>query len=244
VSETVRRVGPRCYVWVPIALFDKKFSESSVLADMGRLFPAFGTNCIISSTIDMQWFAGEMISNPSTPFFLEPRSKSFVDFQRSLSGDPEAYAAFIWDKADFFDETSYIHIFPEAGIYLNHAKWPLSADILCTRCSVTQGTYTSYSDILFFYKEKLAGETNTYIHARSRVTGKATYDTLREVIDEVVAAAERIREHLGTGPARDAGDSFEAGYIWFHVGDARYRLQEVTGTEYMLDSMAYSMHAD
>ncbi|KAH9926486.1 uncharacterized protein B0H18DRAFT_1006379 [Fomitopsis serialis] len=188
-----------------------------LLVDMGRLFPAFGINCIISST--MRWFAGEMISNPSTPSFLEPRSKSFVDLQRSLSGDPEAYAAFIWDKADFSDETSYIHIFPEACIYVNHVK-----------SEYGQSTYTSSSDIL-------SGD-DTYLRARSRVTGQATYDTLREVIDEVVAAVERIREHLGTGPARDAWDSFEAGYIWFHIGDPRYRLQEVIGTDYMMDSMA------
>lgn len=89
--------------------------------------------------------------------------------------------------------------------------------------------YTSCSDILSFYKEDLAGDTSSYIHARARVTGKSLHDTLSEVAREVVAALERVKKHLGEGPARDAWDSFERGYVSFHLHNPRYRLREVVG---------------
>lgn len=97
-----------------------------------------------------------------------------------------------------------------------------------------------HSDILSFYKEEEDGEVTSYIHARARVTGKSPIATLHEVIDEVVAAAKRIRRTLGNGRARQAWDSFERGYIGFHVGDPRYRLQDVFGShwEYMMDTGA------
>lgn len=82
------------------------------------------------------------------------------------------------------------------------------------------------------------GETNNYVHFRSRVMKKTPHETLCEVTSEVVAAAQRIRETLGEGPARDAWDIFEAGYIRFHFNDPRYRLKEVFGTGYITDGAA------
>ena len=76
----------------------------------------------------------------------------------------------------------------------------------------------------------------SYIHARARVTGKSSSATLDEVIDEAVAAAQRVRRMLGDGKARKAWDSFERGYI--SAGDPRYRLQDVLGAhwEYMMNA--------
>lgn len=85
------------------------------------------------------------------------------------------------------------------------------------------------SDVLSFYKEDLAGDTSSYIHARTRITKKSLRDTLSEVVEEVVAAVDRVRKHLGEGPARDAWDSFESGYISFHINNPRYKLAEVLG---------------
>lgn len=83
---------------------------AKVLADMGNHFPAFGTSAIIAATL--RWCNGELISNPANPFCLRPLSKAFADYQRSLTGVPEAYAAFGWCKKDFPVETDYIHVFP------------------------------------------------------------------------------------------------------------------------------------
>ena len=95
----------------------------------------------------------------------------------------------------------------------------------------------NHSDILSFYKEEQDGEVTSYIHARAHVTGKSLITTLQEVIDEVVAAAKRVRRTLGNSKARKAWDSFERGYIGFHIGDPRYRLQDIFGAhwEYMMD---------
>ena len=89
------------------------------------------------------------------------------------------------------------------------------------------------SDILSFYKEHQDGDISSYIHAHSLVTGKTLNVTLYEVIDKVVAAAVRIRRILGDGKARKAWDSFERGYLAFHVEDPRYRLEGILSTMQM-----------
>ena len=83
---------------------------AKVLANMGHHFSPFGTTIILSSTL--RTLTGEMLCNPASSYSIAPRSKRFVDYQRSLTGDSEAFAAFIWCKADFPTETSYIHALP------------------------------------------------------------------------------------------------------------------------------------
>lgn len=83
------------------------------------------------------------------------------------------------------------------------------------------------SDILSFYKEELAGETENYIKARAIATGKTAQQTLYDVVDETVATARRIREALGEGKVRDVWDGFEAGFVSFHIENPRYRLKEI-----------------
>ena len=102
-----------------------------------------------------------------------------------------------------------------------------------TQARISDLTCPARSDILSFYKETLDGESDSYIHARARLTGKAVADTLYEVMGEVIATTERIRAHFGEGRMRDAWDRYEAGYIWFHTGNPRYRLHELVDTEYM-----------
>ncbi|KAH9830415.1 isoprenoid synthase domain-containing protein [Rhodofomes roseus] len=186
-----------------------------VIADMSRFYSNFSACSILSSSL--RYLNGELIGNPESKAFVELNSKEFVDYSRGMSGDAEAYAAFIWSKADFPDDNLYLQVFPDACLYINHAN-----------------------DILSFYKEEQDGEISSYIHARARATGKSTVATLREVSDEVVNASQRIRRTLGEGRARDAWDSFERGYIGFHVGDPRYRLQDIFGAhwEYMMDATA------
>lgn len=47
------------------------------------------------------------------------------------------------------------------------------------------------------------------------------------MIDEAVAATERVRHILGEGKARDAWESFANGYISVHLLSPRYRLQQL-----------------
>lgn len=81
-----------------------------VLTDMGRYFSAFGTTAIVISTL--RALCGEMLSNPFSSLYVMPQSKVYTDYQRSLTGFGEAYAVFIWCKADFPTETAYIQVMP------------------------------------------------------------------------------------------------------------------------------------
>ncbi|KAI0728385.1 Trichodiene synthase [Fomitopsis betulina] len=186
-----------------------------VIIDMGRFYSNYSSAAIFAASL--RFLNGEMIGNPESNAFVDPNSKEFVDFSRELSGAAEAYAAFIWVKSDFPDENSYLQVSSDVCKYIIHTN-----------------------DLLSFYKEEQDGEVASYIHARARVTNKLPIATLHEVIDEVVTAAERIRRTLGDGRARKAWDSFERGYIGFHIGDPRYRLQDIFGAhwEYMMDAGA------
>lgn len=79
-----------------------------ILTGMSQHFLSIGVNWIVSSTL--RWLNGEMIANSAGPFFLEPRSKKFVDYHRSISGDSEAYAAFIWSHTVSPVDNSYIQV--------------------------------------------------------------------------------------------------------------------------------------
>jgi len=52
-------------------------------------------------------------------------------------------------------------------------------------------------------------------------------DTLHEVIEEAVAADQRIRLILGESDAGYAWDRFVKGFISFHFAVPRYRLSEI-----------------
>lgn len=89
-----------------------------------------------------------------------------------------------------------------------------------------------------FYKEELAGETGTFISDRAQATGKTHAETLREVVDETVAAAKRVRSILGEGAARDTWDTFVTQYIAFHANTSKYRLQEIMDVHYVAEDAA------
>lgn len=90
-----------------------------------------------------------------------------------------------------------------------------------------------------FYKEEIGEDVANYIRDRARVTGKSSLDTLREVIDETVEAADRVRIILGEGAARDVWDTFAMRFIKFHCASPRYRLAEILGDRYIADPTAH-----
>ncbi|KZT00021.1 terpenoid synthase [Laetiporus sulphureus 93-53] len=182
-----------------------------LLVKTHELFPPFAANTIYISVL--QFLNGAMLENEydSGGFDLTKSALRFVEYQRYLTGISDGFACFIWEGAKFPDERVYASAIPDAGIFMNYVN-----------------------DVFSFYKEELAGETTTYIHNRALVSGKALPETLHDVIDDAFAAAERVRNVL-SGEAREVWDSFEKGFIVFHIGDRRYRLQEVLGTEYFLD---------
>ena len=89
------------------------------------------------------------------------------------------------------------------------------------------------SDILSFYKEELAGEKTNFVHDRALVTGKSVSEVLSELLDEVVTAVERARVLLKGEKEKQVWERFIAGYVAYHFHSARYRLVELTGTDYI-----------
>ena len=93
------------------------------------------------------------------------------------------------------------------------------------RLRVIQLTFTS--DIASYYKEELAGELNTYIRDRAAASGKSTGEVLNDLVDETVAAYQRIERILHGRQENNGWHRFAIGYFYFHVHSDRYRLQEL-----------------
>lgn len=62
---------------------------------------------------------------------------------------------------------------------------------------------------------------------------KSHEETLRDVVNETVAAVKRIRNVLGEGEAREAWESFAGGYLTFHAASPRYHLEDLIDSRYM-----------
>ncbi|KZT00026.1 terpenoid synthase [Laetiporus sulphureus 93-53] len=182
------------------------------LKGMWDLYPPLGANAIFIATL--KFMNGTMLENSDESAFSNSSgSRAFVEYQRNLTGISEAYAFFIWDKKSFPDSRVYERAIPDAALAVNYVN-----------------------DLLSFYKEEAAGEMVNYIHNRAIVMHRSAAQTLCEVADEIIAASARVRSNLLSEDAIDAWDSFEKGYIMFHIGDPRYRLQEILGMEYMIDA--------
>ncbi|KAH9949259.1 hypothetical protein B0H21DRAFT_145454 [Amylocystis lapponica] len=183
---------------------------SQILMGMWALYPRFAASSILVSTL--QFLNATILECQTRDVVLSTKALPFVEYRRALTGISDAYAAFIWEKSRFPDVQVYIGVLPDVRIYLHYVN-----------------------DILSFYKEELAGETGNYIHDRATVSGSTAHETLREVIDETVAASCRVRDGLGEGEARDVWESFTRRYIGFHLICPRYRLQEIIEPHYITD---------
>ncbi|EED80636.1 predicted protein [Postia placenta Mad-698-R] len=188
----------------PLGLFAK------VTSQMAACYPSFAAGAILVAAL--QFVNASILENTTRGTMLHPKALGFVEYRRFLSGMPEAYVCFIWEKTRFPAVNCYIQAIPDACIFIDYLN-----------------------DILSFYKEELTNELVNYIHDRALVTGTSASDALRDVIGETVAAAERVRSILGEGDERDAWDAFVRGYIKFHMDDPRYRLREVLGDDFFVE---------
>ncbi|OCH89694.1 terpenoid synthase [Obba rivulosa] len=203
-------------------LFHGSFAIGSIQQDSGMLgefarclsaawkcYPRFAASAIMTSSLN--FVDASIMENTSSDIAVRPGALAFVEHRRIKTGAAEAYAHFIWDKAQFPDVAEYVQAIPDANLYVDYVN-----------------------DILSFYKEELAGETPTYIQDRALACGQSRLAALHNVIDDTIAAVERVRTILGEGCARDAWEGFVAGYIGFHMSCPRYRLSEVTDAKYII----------
>lgn len=84
---------------------------AKAVADVQGFYSPFSASSIVASTL--QFVQGEMISNcPDNNNFVRSDTKEFLDYVRNLNGDGDAYAAFVWSKADFSGHASFVKTFP------------------------------------------------------------------------------------------------------------------------------------
>ncbi|KZT73398.1 terpenoid synthase [Daedalea quercina L-15889] len=200
-----------------------------ILLSMWDWYPDFGANTIFHSALG--YFSGAMLEcAPGRSRAIHARTLPFVELRRNLSGIPDPFTCFVWEKSMIPDEKTYVEVLPDARIYINYLKCYFLLEFACPHfidsCLVN-------SDIVSCYKEELEDDTDNYIYTRAAVTGKSVSETLHDVIGEWFAARERIRWLLPQGPAREAWDSFETGFVSLHLVLPRYRLQELLGGEYL-----------
>ncbi|EEB96786.1 hypothetical protein MPER_04018, partial [Moniliophthora perniciosa FA553] len=128
---------------------------------------------------------------------------SWPDYLRSKTGVSAAYSFTIFSKHLHPQLSSYIQIMGDANRFIELTN-----------------------DILSFYKENLAGETNNYISTRAFTRRKSTIQTHQELTEEAISTHERICATL-EGPELEAWKIFVNGYLAFHVMQERYRLGEI-----------------
>ncbi|KAG9028715.1 hypothetical protein FS837_003800 [Tulasnella sp. UAMH 9824] len=84
------------------------------------------------------------------------------------------------------------------------------------------------SDVLSFYKELLAGETDNYVHLRAAAEEKIPMQVLHELSEEVIDTVRRITSVASPNPELAyIWQQFIHGYLEFHVKTPRYRLHEL-----------------
>ncbi|EJF61156.1 terpenoid synthase [Dichomitus squalens LYAD-421 SS1] len=167
------------------------------------LWPRIGANAIISGTFDSM--TAMYIEYTTKDMATRPGATRYPYYVRTKSGVGPPYAHFIFPSAWRSSVNSYIQIIPELDYFIN-----------CT------------NDLLSFYKESLAGETDNYVHLRASAERKSPTDVLRTLAAEVTDTVERIDAITSIDPELAAlWQRFLQGYLEFHVKTTRYRLAEL-----------------
>ncbi|KAJ7598553.1 isoprenoid synthase domain-containing protein, partial [Mycena floridula] len=132
-------------------------------------------------------------------------TESWPPYIRTKDGEPGAYAYMIFPPNTCPDISVYLQLIPDMCTYLDYNN-----------------------DILSFYKEEVAGETQNLIHAMAQASGNLPLAELTSVANESLAAVYRVRSVLqGTGIYEETWQAFEHGYVTFHTAGERYKLAEI-----------------
>ncbi|TCD67997.1 terpene cyclase [Steccherinum ochraceum] len=173
------------------------------LASMRHLFPIYSATTITADTIVFM-NAEVQIRDGGEVDIRRDVSVGYVDYIRMKTGLGEAYAAFIWPQLLFPETKRYIQTLPHVAKFIALGN-----------------------DLLSFYKESAAGETENYVSQYTASHGVSEGQALSDITDTLVDLDARIKLTLGAGPERDAWESFLVGYAEFHLHNPRYRLSEI-----------------
>jgi len=129
---------------------------------------------------------------------------SWPYYFREKIGCSEAYAFMLFPTTSNLDISVYIQFVNDIAFFINLSN-----------------------DVLSFYKEFLAGETNNYVSNRAHVTGKSLSDTLQDTVNDTLAAYARITKGFESTDASIAWRRFVHGSLDFHFTLKRYRLSDL-----------------
>ncbi|KAH0578710.1 hypothetical protein H2248_003838 [Termitomyces sp. 'cryptogamus'] len=177
----------------------------TTLCDMYLLWDSISANCIASSM--MEYVNGCLLELQTIPQMkLSASAQSWPNFLRSKTGAAAAFAFMIFPQNTSYDIADFIQVIGDIMIYINLGN-----------------------DVLSFYKETLANETDNYIHCRALVDGKSIDDTLNDISRDTIAAYSRVSTVLQSQspPAYELWKTFANGYISWHFDAPRYRLKEL-----------------
>ncbi|KAH8100278.1 isoprenoid synthase domain-containing protein [Cristinia sonorae] len=183
--EMLREFVPRIFRGEPQLhpILAELLKELSILR---QYFTPYSSNIITTNTMD--FFSAEMfLRDEGGSDSGSANSTEYVDYIRWKTGIGEAYAAFIWPCSMFPQTKTYIQAIPDAIQFI----------CLC-------------NDLLSYYKEAQAGETDNYVSHRT-AGGQSPMDTLEEMVNRLVVLDGRIKAILGEGAEKAAWESFASG---------------------------------
>ncbi|TCD67983.1 terpene cyclase [Steccherinum ochraceum] len=175
-------------------------SELSVIRDH---YSSYGANAITVSLLD--FFNAEMFARDEGGTQVHgAQAAEYVDYFRWKTGLGEAFAAMIWPRA----------LFPETRRYIQ--AMPYASQFACLA-----------NDLLSFYKEVRAGETDNYVSQHAAIRSQTPIRSLQDIADKLADLDEQVHSLLGDSPEGQAWDVFAAGFIECHLHIPRYRLKEL-----------------
>ncbi|KAI0769051.1 terpenoid synthase [Trametes elegans] len=174
-----------------------------LLRQAHSLWPQFGADSIISGTLDA--LATAHVENTTRTMAVNPFAKRYPTYLRMKAGVAAPYTHFIFAN-DWLDIPQfYLQIIPEIDY------WTLGAN-----------------DILSFYKEEIAGETNNCVHMRATVEQVPVNEALSRIVEDVLDTAQRITAVTADdGKLSHIWKRYMHGYLDFHFLTPRYRLGEL-----------------
>ncbi|CAL1716263.1 unnamed protein product [Somion occarium] len=205
IGEKARREFlPRYYLNQPqLHVVPERMIETALA--LRKFVPLYSGNIILSALLQ---YANEdvfyMDESVVLTQDLQPEAREYVEFVRLNDGIPGPFIVCIWPTSICPDVKEYIQALPPAF------DW----------CNIV-------NDMFSFYKEMLAGDRGNYVHRYASVHGKTIRETLQDIVERLIRSDENVRAILGEGKARDAWDSFTAGFAQFHIYAPRYKLHEV-----------------
>ncbi|TBU36754.1 terpenoid synthase [Dichomitus squalens] len=175
-----------------------------LLGTLHEFCPRINADAIIASTVDS--VSAMYIEVLSQGDVISPFATKYPFYFRIKTGIAPAYAHLNFTKSWGDDiGTYYLQLLPEFELVV-----------------------VGFNDILSFYKETLAGETDNYVNMRAAVEQKQAISVLRQLIEENLDSVYKLRQLAAPQPGlTEIFLGFLMGYVEFHFKARRYRLHEI-----------------